>query len=169
MSAKYGDWTRGEDEALLNKLGGVEVARNILKGTVEVVTKVMSYIINTFTFLVDETISVEEAVKLGKFDWFNDDITSKTFPKAKDGKKENKETAVFHFNRSISSEDAITEMDKAGYKPATIGTCWVSLSKSRTFKGSFPLLLSVLRARRLPRCGVSLRGRWQAWAVPDLL
>ena len=51
MSAKYGDWTRGEDEALLNILGGVEVARNILKGTVKVVTEAISNIVNAFTGL----------------------------------------------------------------------------------------------------------------------
>ena len=87
MSAKYGDWTRGEDEALLNILGGVEVARNILKGTVKVVTEVISNIVNAFTVLVDETLSVEEAIKLGKFDWANDDITPITFPKPKTAKR----------------------------------------------------------------------------------
>lgn len=120
MSAKYGDWTRGEDEALLNILGGVEVDRNILKGTVKVVTEVISNIVNAFTVLVDETLSVEEAIKLGKFGWVNDDITSKTLPKLKDGKKGDKEVAIFHFGKDISSEDAIALMDKAGFKPATI-------------------------------------------------
>lgn len=27
MTAKYSEWTRGQDEALLNKLGGLDVAR----------------------------------------------------------------------------------------------------------------------------------------------
>ncbi|MEX0649448.1 MAG: hypothetical protein WD200_00425 [Candidatus Andersenbacteria bacterium] len=30
MAVKYSEWTRGQDEALLNKLGGMEVARRLL-------------------------------------------------------------------------------------------------------------------------------------------
>lgn len=30
MVAKYSEWTRGQDEALLNKLGGMEIARKLL-------------------------------------------------------------------------------------------------------------------------------------------
>ena len=37
--SKYGDWTRGEDEALINKLGGLEVARGILRGELLVEVK----------------------------------------------------------------------------------------------------------------------------------
>ena len=140
MSAKYGDWTRGEDEALLNILGGVEVARNILKGTVKVVTEVISNIVNAFTVLVDETLSVEEAIKLGNFGWVNDDITSKTFPKLKDGKKGDKEVAIFHFGKDISSEDAIALMDKAGFKPATIWDLLGLAVKEPNLQRKFPVV-----------------------------
>jgi hypothetical protein len=37
--SKYGNWTRGEDEALLNILGGEEVVRGILRGDLKVVVK----------------------------------------------------------------------------------------------------------------------------------
>lgn len=140
MSAKYGDWMRDEGEALLNKLGGIEIARNIIKGTVEVVTKVISYIVNTFTVLVDETLSVEEAIKLAKFDWFNDDITPKTFPKPKNGKKGDKEVAIFHFGKDISSEDAIAKMDEVGYRPASIWDLLGLAVKEPNLQRKFPII-----------------------------
>ncbi len=40
MACKYSDWTRGEDEALLNIVGGSEVARKVLRQ--EVVLKVVT-------------------------------------------------------------------------------------------------------------------------------
>lgn len=35
------------------------------------------------------------------------------------GKKVEVSTKLFHFNRDIGSETAVTEMDMAGYRPAT--------------------------------------------------
>ncbi len=104
------------------------------------ITKMTNFITHTFMVPVDETISVEEAIKLGKFDWANDDITSKTFPKLKDGKKVDKEVAIFHFNKSISSKDAIAEMDKAGYKPATIQDLLGLSVKEPNLQRKFPIV-----------------------------
>jgi hypothetical protein len=120
MASKYGDWTRGEEEALLNILGGVEVARRILRGTLKIVTETISFITHTFTITVDETLSLEELVKEGKYDWSNENIISKNFPLPKNGKKSDKEVFLFHFVKNMSSEAIIALMDKAGYKPATI-------------------------------------------------
>ncbi len=36
------------------------------------------------------------------------------------GKKVEVSAKLFHFNRDISSGDAISEMDKTGYRPATL-------------------------------------------------
>ncbi|MFC1623604.1 hypothetical protein ACFL05_00595 [Patescibacteria group bacterium] len=79
-----------------------------------------NYITHTFTILVDETKTVEELVKEGKFDWSNDDIISKNFPQPEGGAKSEKEIALFHFNKTMTSDDVIAEMDKDGYRPATI-------------------------------------------------
>jgi len=137
--SKYGDWTRGEDEALLNILGGVEVARGILRGAIEVITKVISFI-TKFTVLVDETLSVEEAVKLGSFDRSNENITSVNFPKPASGQKLEKEVVLFHFGRNMSSEAVIAEMDKAGYKPATIWDLLGLAVKEPDLQRKFPIL-----------------------------
>jgi hypothetical protein len=107
--------------ALVKKVGGPENVLQILRGTIEVITKVISYIVATFIITVDETVSVEDAVKTGKFDWSDDDITSTNFPKITNGQKwDDKEVTIFHFNKTMTLEAVIAEMDKAGYKPANI-------------------------------------------------
>jgi len=70
----------------------------------------------------DYTKTVEQAVADGNYDWKNPSITAKNFPISPEmiGKKIKVSTKLFHFNRDISSEDAISEMDKAGYRPATL-------------------------------------------------
>ena len=54
-------------------------------------------------------------VKLGKYDWSNSDIFEFPFEKT-----EAKEIELIHFNKYISSEDAIKEMEVKGLRPATV-------------------------------------------------
>lgn len=70
---------------------------------------------------VDYTKIVEQSIAAGKYDWKNSDITAKNFPISLEmiGKKVEVSAKLFHFNRGISSDDAISEMDKDGYRPAT--------------------------------------------------
>ncbi|MBN1258221.1 hypothetical protein JXA05_00480 [Candidatus Peregrinibacteria bacterium] len=72
----------------------------------------------TYTVDVRCRFTAEELKR--EFDWVNDNITPEHFPipsGCRDGKAE---VAVFHFNRPISSDGAVSEMDKAGYRPATL-------------------------------------------------
>ena len=71
---------------------------------------------------IDYTKTVEQAVTDGNYDWKNGFINAKNFPVFPEmvGKKAEVSSKLFHFNRDISSEDAIYEMDKAGYRPATL-------------------------------------------------
>ena len=71
---------------------------------------------------VDYTKTVEQAVADGNYDWKNGDINAKNFPVSPEmiGKKVEVSAKLFHFNRDISSDDAISEMDKAGCRPATL-------------------------------------------------
>jgi len=120
MACKYSDWTRGEDEALLNKLGGMEVARGILRGTIEVVTKVIGFVVRTMTVMVDETKTVDELVKACKFDWVNGDINSVNFPNPAGGTTGDQELALFHFDKTMSSNGVSADMEREGCEPATI-------------------------------------------------
>ncbi|MFA5935146.1 MAG: hypothetical protein WC827_04665 [Candidatus Paceibacterota bacterium] len=137
---KYGELNLGQIEALVNKLGGMDAVRNILSGVVEITTKVISYIVAVFTAMVDETVSVEDAVKTGKFDWSNDNITSANFPKITGGQKADKEVTIFHFNKTMTSEAVIAEMDKAGYKPANIWALIGLAVKEPDLQRKFPIV-----------------------------
>ena len=142
MSAEFAsaDLTAGQLNALVKKVGGKDAVLGILRGTVELVTKVTSFITHTFTILVDETKSVEEAVEAWKFDWTNTDITSENFPQPKDGKKLEKEVTLFHFKEKISSEGAIRKMDEAGYKPGTIWDLLGLALKEPNLQKEFPIV-----------------------------
>jgi hypothetical protein len=52
-------------------------------------------------------------IKQAKFDWVNNSITDILF---KTPKEISTDFKLYHFNRYISSEDAIKEMEKDGYK-----------------------------------------------------
>ena len=52
-----------------------------------------------------------------KLDYCNSDITEENFPEQ--GKRE-KVSKIFKFDKNMISEEAIAEMDKEGYRPATI-------------------------------------------------
>lgn len=71
---------------------------------------------------VDYTKTIEQAIADGKYDWKDSDITAKNFPISPEmiGKKSDVSAKLFHFNRDISSDDVISEMDKSGYRPATL-------------------------------------------------
>jgi len=52
-----------------------------------------------------------------EFNWVNSDITDANFPRIN---RKHKGYKLFHFGRYISSEDAIKEIQKEGYEPASI-------------------------------------------------
>src|SRR5438552_3599490 len=63
-----------------------------------------------FYLWVDYGQSLEEMIVAGNYDWKNDDITAKRFPITDKGVVEF-EARYFHFNRDISSENAIKEIE----------------------------------------------------------
>ena len=138
---KYGNVTLGQMEAILNKLGGEDGVAKFLRGENEAVaTKVINFITHTFTVLVDETLTVEKAVKAGKFDWSNDKITSDIFPKL-NGKELKKEISLFHFNKGISSRDeVIRKMRVVGFKPASIWDLLGLAVKEPNLQEEFPIV-----------------------------
>ncbi|MDO8509517.1 MAG: hypothetical protein Q7S24_00035 [bacterium] len=87
---KYDDWKRGEDEALLNIVGGLEVARAILRGeyrliveqvvrqkqTAVVLSPLVGNIVKTVHLKPYQTSSVAEAIKLGKYNGVDEVIVS---------------------------------------------------------------------------------------------
>lgn len=66
---------------------------------------------------IDYSMSIEEMVATGRYDWVNSDLTTKRFP-IKGGGTEDVEAKIFHFDRSISSEEAKRLIEEAGWEVA---------------------------------------------------
>lgn len=63
-----------------------------------------------------KTKSLAETIADCKFDWTNSDI-EKRFTL---GEPRSADYKIFHFDRDISSEDAVKEIEKEGYSPSTL-------------------------------------------------
>jgi hypothetical protein len=101
-----------------------DLNRRVLEGTLdisEVLAKLQKIIEGELENIlsISSSLSLSERITLGKYGWVNPDITENNFPNKieKDYKVECK---LFHFNKSISSESVIAEMEKEGFKPANI-------------------------------------------------
>ena len=68
---------------------------------------------------VDYSRSLEVMIAAGHFDWTNSDITAKRFPVVGKG-VEQFEAKLFHFNRNVSSEQAVEAIKADGWEPAQI-------------------------------------------------
>ena len=62
-------------------------------------------------------MTLKNLLKNLKLNYANSDITEVNFPNTK---RLLTDAKIFQFNRTISSEDAIKEMEKEGYKPANL-------------------------------------------------
>lgn len=80
---------------------------------------VLNDVCSVVEVVVDCNRSLAEMISAGKYDWVHSDITAEHFS-VREGGAQEKEIALFHFGRNISSKDAICEMDAAGYRPAII-------------------------------------------------
>ena len=71
------------------------------------VTNIVQVVVGAIvTYVVDCALSLEEMIRDCSFDWVNGDITAKRFPIKGTGADE-WEFKMFHFDHSISSEDAV--------------------------------------------------------------
>ena len=112
---------------------------------------------------IDYTKTIEQAIADGNYDWKNSDITTKNFPISPEmiGKKVEVSTKSFHFNRNISSDNAISEMDKDGYRPATLMELLVFGAIHPELQRQFPIVAvgSVWRDAGVGRCVPCLDAR----------
>ncbi len=103
---KYNELTLGQIEAIVNKLGGMEGVKRFLSS-------------NIFNFVVNYVITLPDMIKAGAYDWVNPHITEVNFPITGTGEVE-VSAKLFHFKKIILSDDAVVEMDRLGFRPATI-------------------------------------------------
>lgn len=93
--------------------------------------------------VVDYGMSLDEMIAAGNYDWKNNDITAKRFPIVGKGKVEFEDT-IFHFDRDISSEDAVKEIlaadPKNPWEPAKIENILAYGAKNPEEQRKFPIV-----------------------------
>jgi hypothetical protein len=88
---------------------------------------------------VDYERSVEDAVKLGRYDWANPDITSKNFPTKRTGTAEIV-VELIHFNRVVSTDEALRKLGRMGYRPADLHELLAFGEKYPEVQREFPVV-----------------------------
>src|SRR5680860_339245 len=136
---------------------------------------------------IDYTKTIEQATANGNYDWKNNNITTKNFPIFSEniGKNVDVLARIFRFNHDIRLEEVVYEMDKAGYRPATLtellalGSLFPELQKKfpilalgSSMKHSssscfFPCLKSTSVGRMIDLDFRFLDRRWVAGQFPD--
>lgn len=92
-----------------------------------------------YSVVVDYNLSLADMIKAGEYDWINDDITSEHFPIQGEGKQE-LEIILLHFDRYVSSDEANKEIDKAGYRSATLPELLALGASQPELQRQFPII-----------------------------
>lgn len=118
--------THGETNALVKLAGGEDKVRKILAGELKIQllsTTAEAVVVPTDVeqfMTVNPDLAFEDRITRGNYGWRNSYLTEKKFPVTADQVGE-WEWKLFHFNRSISSEEAIRLMKEDGYDAGQIG------------------------------------------------
>ncbi len=88
---------------------------------------------------VEADLAFEDRIKLGNYGWRNSDLTEKRFPVTADQVGE-WEWKLFHFNRNISSKEAIRLMKEEGYDAGQIGHILAFGEKYPEEQRKFPII-----------------------------
>lgn len=94
---------------------------------------------HSFKVCVDYSWTLIQMVAVGKYDWVNSNITQDRFPVQGSGRQE-VEVVLFHFNRVISSDDVIAELDKVGYRPANPAELLALGASQPELQRNFPIV-----------------------------
>lgn len=80
-----------------------------------------------------------KAIEAGNYDWIHEDINENNFPLLNE-EFGDKDVAIFHFNRNISSEDVVIKMDNADCRPATLMELLALGEKYPDLYNEFPIV-----------------------------
>jgi len=129
---------KGISDEEIRKLVSDEVETPIGK-IVEVLAETLRKAANVFSVLVDYGRSVADLVADGKYDWKNDDVNDKNFPDFRP-RKGTVEVQLIHFNRVISTENVLNELDRQGLKAADLHTLLSLGAKYPDLQREFPIV-----------------------------
>lgn len=95
--------------------------------------------LNVYRLTVNYDQSVEKAIKAGRYDWTNNDITSKNFPTKRSGTAE-VDIELIHFNRDMNTDEVLAELDKRGLRPAELHELLKLGEKYPDLQREFPII-----------------------------
>lgn len=109
---------------------------------------------NVYPVTVNYDQSLEDMIAAGHYDGTNPDIISKNFPIKEKGVAQ-VAIQLIHFNKSMSFENALVELDKYGFRPATLPELLAFSAAYSEMQRQFPVVAlgSVWRGlggRRVP-------------------
>ncbi len=94
---------------------------------------------NTCPVTANYDLTVEKAIKAGKYDWSNSDINSKNFPSDRKGTAE-VAIELVQFGRYMESDEVLAELDKQGLRPATLPELLAFGAKYPDKQREFPIV-----------------------------
>jgi hypothetical protein len=95
------------------------VTRELLQAFLQNPQSINGQLSSKFTVSVDYGKTVEEMVAAGRYDWHNDNITTKNFPVSGTGVV-TVDLELVHLNKAVSSEEVLAHLEANGLRPATI-------------------------------------------------
>lgn len=125
----------GNDEDLRKILKDADLRRKIASA---ILLASKSLVETVFKVAVDYSRTLQEMVNAGNYDWVNGDVTQEHFPVSDQGTCD--EVSIFHFNKVMTSEDAGSEMDKRGFRPAKIEELLALGEKHPELQKKFPII-----------------------------
>lgn len=100
-----------------------------------------------FRLVVDYDLPLSEAMRADNFEDISKHITKEFFPRSQEevGVKE-LQFILYHFDREIKPEEAIRELKKEGYRPATLREllCFVCFEEDHIRALEWPLMVAAL-------------------------
>ena len=114
----------------------------------EVARVIVGSACQTFKILVDYGKSLQEMIAAGNYDWVDGDITAEDFPTQGSGQQKI-EVVLFHFNKRMTSEGAISEIKRAGCRPARIEELLALGASQPELQKQFPIV-ALGSSRRFP-------------------
>lgn len=107
----------GLDESLAQRI--IESPKNKLAKELVAAALGTNAVGGVFPFTVNYFLTVAEMVEAGHYDWKNSDVNNRNFPHDRSRGTEEVTAELIHFDRDISTDDALLELARLGYRPAT--------------------------------------------------
>lgn len=136
----------GFTHSLLKRATGGDffgLIREVLEGRAEICRKAFvpdaDNAAPRYVVTVDYGLTLEEMVAAGRYDRKNTDITAGHFPLVRSGAMD-VGIVLVHFNRYITSDEALRELDKMGFRPAKLEELLAFGARFREVQREFPIM-----------------------------